>query len=201
MRDWSVVSWSFLGLLLATALAAWVGWRLLHKLGRRSLAVLSLAVALVLSTAGVASAVNRYFLYLPQVGDVVDLVEGEHEWPAYADLTRLTPDAILGRYPSGVVVHLPVPDRGGGFRQTRALAYLPPQYFGSPQRRFAVVYLLHGSPGVPADWFRGGGAEQAGARLAAAGYPMIIVSPRMSHGWLDDSECVDSPRERADTHL
>jgi enterochelin esterase-like enzyme len=201
VRDWSVVSWSFLAVLFGTALVAWAGWRLLHRMRHRPLAVLVLTVALVLSTAGVASAVNRYFLYLPQVGDVINLVDGEHDWPGYAELSRLPPATLLGRYPHGVVVHLAIPDRGSGFGQTGALAYLPPQYFSAPERRFPVVYLLHGAPGVPADWFRGGGAEQTGARLAAAGQPMIIVPPRMSRGWLDDSECVDSVHEPAETHL
>lgn len=201
MRDLSVVSWSFLAALFGTALTAWVGWRLLHRRGRRPLAVLTLVAAVLLSAVGAASAVNRYFFYLPQFGDVLNLVDGEHDWPAYADLARQPPETVLARHPHGVVVHLVVPDRGSGFGQTRALAYLPPQYFRSPQHRFPVVYLLHGAPGVPGDWFRGGGAQQAAWGLAAAGEPVIVVTPRVSHGWLDDSECVDSVRERAETHV
>jgi enterochelin esterase-like enzyme len=197
----SVVSWQFLATIFAAALAAWLGWRLAHLLRRRVLAVLVLTVALVLSTAGVASAVNRYFLYLPQFGDVVNLVDHEHNWPSYESVAAAQPSRVLAEHPTGVVVHLHVPDRGSGFGASQALVYLPPQYFTSPERRFPVVYLIHGSPGVPADWLRGGGASRAASWLAATGRPMIVVAPRMSLGWLDDSECVDSPRERVETHL
>jgi enterochelin esterase-like enzyme len=199
--DLSIVSWSFLATVFLAALAAWLGWRLARLLRRRVLAVLILTVAVVLSTAGVASAVNRYFLYLPAMGDVVNLVDGERDWPSYAAVSAAPATAVLAAHPSGLVVHLPVPDRGSGLGPTQALVYLPPQYFSSPTRRFPVVYLIHGSPGVPADWLRGGGAARAASWLAATGRPMIVVVPRMSRGWLDDSECVDSPRERIETHL
>ena len=201
MLSLSVVSWTFLGAVFSAAVCAWLGWRLAALLRRRVLAVLILTVALVLSTAGVASAVNRYFLYLPQMGDVVNLVDGERNWPAYPSLAARPAADVLAAHPTGVVVHLDVPDRGSGFGRSRALVYLPPQYFSSPERRFPVVYLIHGSPGVPADWLRGGGAGRAAAWLAATGRPMIVVVPRMSLGWLDDSECVDSPREKVETHL
>lgn len=201
MLSLSVVSWSFLCTVFGAAVCAWLGWRLAHLLRRRVLAVLILTVALVLSMAGVASAVNRYFLYLPRMGDVVNLMDGERDWPAFSSVAAESPDKVLARHPTGVVVHLRIPDRGSGFGTSQALVYLPPQYFSSPDSRFPVVYLIHGSPGVPADWIRGGGAARTAAWLAATGRPMIVVAPRMSRGWLDDSECVDSPRERVETHL
>lgn len=200
MLDWSVVSWSFLAGLLATALLAWLDWRLMVR-RRRELAAPVLAVAVLLSSASVAAVVNQYFSYLPRLGDVVNLVAGERNWPSYLEVTRASPAQVLRDNPSGVTTRFLVPDRGSGFGLTEALVYLPPQYFGSTGRRFPAVYLLHGSPGTPADWFRGGEAALVGAQLAAAGRPMIIVAPRMSRGWLDDSECVDSVRERAETHL
>ncbi|HSV65502.1 MAG TPA: alpha/beta hydrolase-fold protein [Mycobacteriales bacterium] len=195
-----MVSWPFLGAVLTLALLAWVGWRVLGR-WRRWLGRVGLAVAVLLSSVGVASAVNRYFDYLPKLGDVVNVVDGERNWPSYESVVALPPDQVLRRYPQGLTAHLRVPDRGSGFGPTEALVYLPPQYFGSPGRRFPVAYLLHGAPGVPGDWFRGGRAGRLGARLAAAGRPLIIVAPRMSRGWLDDSECVDSVRELAETHL
>ena len=63
-------------------------------------------------------------------------------------------------------MRLAIPDRGSGFGPSTALVYLPPQYFAEPALRFPVVYLLHGSPGTPADWIRGGGADATGAALA-----------------------------------
>ena len=79
--------------------------------------------------------------------------------------------------------------------------YLPPEYFSKPEVRFPVLYMLHGSPGVPLDWFRGGEAAEAGYASAQHGRPTILVAPRMSRGWLDDSECVDRPGFAAESYL
>src|SRR5664280_914047 len=56
----------------------------------------------------------------------------------------------------GAVTSIAVADRASGFGSYRAEVYLPPQYLAEPTRRFPVLYLLHGSPGVPVDWLRGG---------------------------------------------
>lgn len=104
-------------------------------------------------------------------------------------------------YPRGVVVPLPVAGTVSGLHLGNALVYLPPQYFSQPQRRFPAVYLLHGSPGVPVDWLRGGGAADAGAAVAGVGSPTIIVMPQVSRWWLDDSECVNGQRETIETYL
>ena len=190
----SVISPSFLLAVALGAAAAWVGWRAARR-HRRGLAVAVLATAMVLSTAGVASAVNAYYSYLPTLDDVVQAASGGAGTPAY-------PPPPSGRErPAGLVLRMPVPDRGSGFGASEALVYLPPQYFSDPHRRFDVVYLVHGSPGVPADWFRGGQAPQAARATAAAGHPVIVVAPRMSHGWLDDPECVDGVHERVETHF
>ena len=112
--------------------------------------------------------------------------------------------AVMGshaRHPRGEVVRFDIPDRGSGFGASDALVWLPPTYFSDPTARFPVVYLFHGSPGVPADWFQGGRAGHAGGAAARQGEPAIIVAPRMSHGWLDDPECVDGVHEKVDTHF
>jgi len=64
-----------------------------------------------------------------------------------------------------------------------------------------VVYLLHGSPGVPVDWLRGGEAAQAALLAAQRGHPQILVMPHVSRSWLDDSECVDGVRELVETYV
>ncbi|HEY5049897.1 MAG TPA: hypothetical protein VII50_03285, partial [Acidothermaceae bacterium] len=74
---------------------------------------------------------------------------------------RVVSGIIAGRA-RGAVVTLNISDVGVGFDARRALVYLPPQYFSNPDERFPVVYLLHGSPGMPVDWLRGGGAATAG---------------------------------------
>lgn len=197
----SVVSWQFVVGLALTALLSWGVWRFCHRRRYRSIAYVVLAVAVLLSSASAATAVNRHFSYLPRFRDVVSVVDGERNWTDYTDIIHLPPAQAASRYPDGVVVHFPVADRGSGFGSTRALVYLPPQYFTQPHRRFPVVYLFHGSPGVPGDWFRGGEAAPVGQRLASLGYPLILVSPRMSTGWLDDPECVDGVKEKVETHF
>lgn len=196
----SVVSpWFGLGVFAAAGLT-WAGWLRLRRAQAR-VAVVVLVAASVLSVAGVAAAVNDHYSYLPTVGDLVGVADREHNLPTWPAVAALAPAAALRRYPLGVVLRLAVPDRGSGFGASRALVYLPPQYFTEPGRRFPVVYLFHGSPGVPGDWFRGGRAGTAAARLAAAGRPLIVVAPRMSHGWRDDPECVDGRTEKVETHF
>jgi enterochelin esterase-like enzyme len=131
------------------------------------------------------------------------VVTGSDSWTRVdrADLQGAHSSEAAHEAPHGGVFRLPVPDRGSGFGSSTALVYLPPQYFTEPARRFPVVYLLHGSPGAPPDWIRGGGADRTGAALAADGQPAVIVMPRMSHHWLDDPECVDGIRLKAETHL
>jgi hypothetical protein len=148
----SVTSPGFLTALALLAVVTWVGWRLARR--RRRVGAVLLATALAMSTAGVADAANTYFGYLPRVRDVVHAAAGEDAWPAYSA-------AAAGSRSPGRIVRIAVPDRGSGFGPSGALVYLPPQYFAEPRRRFPVVYLVHGSPGVPDDWFRGGDARLA----------------------------------------
>lgn len=133
---------------------------------------------------------NAYFGYFPQTGDVV----GAWPWPV-ATLPA------SGSHPRGAVVTLHIAGTRSGAPTRTALVYLPPQYFEQPTRRFPVLYLLHGSPGVPLDWFRGGEAARAGLATAQRGFPAILVAPTMSRGWLDDSECVDRPALHAESYL
>jgi enterochelin esterase-like enzyme len=94
-----------------------------------------------------------------------------------------------------------------GYRITAAGSEAPALSCGcrstsvSPDAQFSLVYLFHGSPGVPKDWFRGGEADQIALSWARAGKPAILVPPRMSKGLLDDPECVDGMREKVETHV
>jgi enterochelin esterase-like enzyme len=186
--------------LVALAVVGAVVWRRAGHRRRRAIRITGLALAIVGLTATAADATNAWFGYLPRLGDAGSLVGAPEAWPVVsaADLAR---GPASPRARTGGVLSLHLPDRGSGFGPTTALAWLPPQYFTQPTRRFAVVYLAHGSPGVPVDWFRGGEAASLGAQLAARGLPLILVAPRLSHGWLDDPECVDGRHERVATHL
>jgi enterochelin esterase-like enzyme len=194
----TVVSVQFIGGLAVVALLGW--WLLCRRRGRPSspTRTASLAFAASLFTLlMVASCVNAYFSYLPKISDVVDVITSS---PPPDATVALAASQSRG-HPRGELVRLRVPDNGSGFGRSSALVWLPPQYFSSPRAHFSVVYLFHGSPGVDKDWFRGGEAGQIAAELAAQGKPAILVAPRMSRGWLDDSECVDSVKEKVETHL
>jgi len=112
--------------------------------------------------------------------------------------TRRQPAA---RPRQGAVVTVPLPGRTSRFGTHEGLVYLPPQYFTDVRARFPTVYLLHGSPGAPIDWYRANRAADIAVRLADAGKPAILVAPLMSHDWLDDSECVDRPGEKVESYL
>jgi diacylglycerol O-acyltransferase / trehalose O-mycolyltransferase len=55
---------------------------------------------------------------------------------------------------------------------TRVRVLVPAGYAAHPQRRYPVLYLLHGRNGTFGDWTRYGGAERATARA-----PLIVVMP------------------------
>jgi len=184
--------------LLAGSVLGWVTYRVVRRrrrlLGRCAAA---LTVAFALLAAG--DVVNAHFAYLPRVSDVV----GVPSWPTIkaADVLPAPAGGRVRVRRRGAVLTLPLPAPRSGFARHAALVYLPPQYFTEPWRRFPVVYLLHGSPGASVDWFRADRASDVGLTAADAGTPLILVAPTVSRRWSDDSECVDSPRERIETFL
>ena len=158
------------------------------------------AASLTLLGLALASFANAYFSYLPRLGDVV----GPRPWPvaSYQSVSGLGVAAPRSVKPAkGAVVTVVVPGRRSGISPRAAMVYLPPQYFSQPTAHFPVLYLLHGSPGLPVDWFRGGEAATAGLAAATAGTPVILVAPKMSSGWLSDSECIDRRSDRWETYL
>jgi enterochelin esterase-like enzyme len=198
-----VVSTEFIATLAVLSALAWgLLWFAVHRRRARIRHHLTRLVTLamlplLLTASTVASGVNSYFSYLPHVRDVVDVVAATPPPDAAKVLTAVP----LKAHPLGDLVRLGVPDRGSGFGRSGAFVWLPPQYFEEPVARFPVVYLFHGSPGMAKDWFRAAEADQIGLQLAREGKPVIMVAPRMSHGWLDDPECVDGVHEKVETHL
>jgi enterochelin esterase-like enzyme len=199
----TVVSRSFLLVLGTLTAAAWLA-TLVSLIRRRSQRASSRwrtpatgALALLLTLSLVADGFNSYYSYLPNVSDVIDAVTQTP--PPRLNVVLRPPSAGPARH--GEVVTLPVPGGASGLGSTLAWVWLPPQYFAQPFRRFSVVYLFHGSPGAPRDWFHAGRAQRIGGELAQGGSPVIEVAPQMSRAWIDDSECVDGSRERIETHL
>ena len=83
--------------------------------------------------------------------------------------------------------------------QTRQLIiYLPPNYnaLSNSDRKYPVLYLLHGSPDPGDGWSRYGRAQEEVDRLITLEHypPMIVVIPDGNgQGALGDSEFVDAP--------
>ena len=197
-----IVSPQFAAALIFIALGSWSIWRRLRRSRRSDQTTAAVGVmSIVLTLAAALTLANCYFGYLPHVRDVANVVSEERNWPEVADVIAAPTSVADKKWADGVSAHLSVPDRGSGFGRSDALVWLPPQYFRDPDERFPVVYLFHGSPGVPGDWFRGGEAPQTAAAFAKSGHPVIIVAPSMSHAWLDDPECVNGIHEKVESHL
>jgi enterochelin esterase-like enzyme len=191
-----VISWEFLTTIVILTIVAWgfALWRGVRKKWLSSSVGITLALALSVVT--VADFINAQYAFLPRVADVL----GVQTWPI-AKLKEVSVPVAFKPRPKGAVVTVNLPGPKSGFGAPEALVYFPPQYFTETTRRFPVIYLLHGSPGAPIDWFRAARASDAGLAAAAEGHPVILVAPRASHDWEDDSECVDRPKEKIATYL
>lgn len=83
--------------------------------------------------------------------------------------------------------------------EMRYTVYLPDGYdSGSGQRRYPVLYLLHGHGGDEHDWLRQGALQATADRLIGCGAvpPLIVVMPAGGNSWW-----VDSPHAAAQTAL
>jgi enterochelin esterase-like enzyme len=81
----------------------------------------------------------------------------------------------------------------GGYRD-KVVVMLPPGYAKDTKRRYPVLYLLHGFPAKPTDFFLVGDLESAYARGLANGTmrPMIFVAPSGARSLFDDTEWANS---------
>jgi enterochelin esterase-like enzyme len=131
---------------------------------------------------GSAAGLNAYVGYVPTLPALFGALPGH-------------PDAKRFSRVETLVIGAPALD----MPPERLYVYLPPGYDAHPKRRYPVVYLLHGYPGGPLDWFRA--AEVQDQMDALLRYhlvqPMVIVAPNANGGWLHDSEMlnqVDGPQ-------
>ncbi|MCS6967073.1 MAG: alpha/beta hydrolase family protein [Cytophagales bacterium] len=69
-------------------------------------------------------------------------------------------------------------------REVKYTLYLPPDY-NTSQRRYPVLYLLHGYTGTDTDWIQFGEANRTADKAIAEGDipPMIIVMPDGRNDW------------------
>lgn len=73
-------------------------------------------------------------------------------------------------------------DSGTLREPARVLVLLPDGYAASPERRYPVLYLMHGGYGRPSDWTLRGDAERI-----TAGAPAVVVMPDDGNGgWCTD---------------
>jgi enterochelin esterase-like enzyme len=120
---------------------------------------------------------------------------GSHHAPSDADISAAT------RQPT-----VQFTDLGGGVLSTdyrgpssglqgQVLVWTPPQYYSDAYRnyRFPVIVLLHGVPGSPQAWVRGGRATTMLADLMRDGKmkPAVLVMPRVDPG--GNTDCIDVP--------
>lgn len=207
-------SW-FLALLIGLASSSLFGWVALEvrrfrrrRLGRpflrRRRALLARAGALllvvVLSAAAAADGVNRHFGYIPTMAALMGNVSPDLDRRPQVDGNQelaLGPAATgTHRLPAhGVVQKVTIPGTVSGVGNRTGYVYLPPAYFDSstPDRRFPVLYLIHGSPGTAVDWLRGGYVDRTMDQLLRKGRiePFIVVLPDVNGGYGRDVECED----------
>lgn len=83
----------------------------------------------------------------------------------------------------------------GGYRD-QVDVVLPPGYAGQPGRRYPVLYLLHGFPGIPSNFLTVGDIAADEATLVAQGrmQPLILVMPTGSRSFLADEEWANGAR-------
>lgn len=182
---------------LALLLVVDLGATVRARRRRWRLALAATATTLVLACT--AAAVNAYYDYVPTLDALLGRVAADQASPS-----QLVQAAALSQPPAhGLVEQVVIPPLVSGFHARPAEAYLPPVWFTPARPPLPVIELLHGTPGTPQDWTRGGGADVSADRWAAAhgGLAPIIVMPDVNGSFSGDSECVDGRLGRAETYL
>ncbi|WP_185972406.1 alpha/beta hydrolase [Georgenia yuyongxinii] len=142
-----------------------------RRLGATTVVLRGVAATGVVALA-VGAYVNAYAGYLPTAGAVAQLVQ-----PA---------QATTGGHLSSVQIPAPSLGIAGGSTEI----YTPAGYESSPGRRYPVIYLITGSPGTPADWFRAGRVDSTLEALTRAHVipPAIVVAMGTGAGAMEDTE-------------
>jgi enterochelin esterase-like enzyme len=141
---------------------------------------MAMAALAVLGMAGATHYVTGFWLYRgfapPTVPHSITVrSHGRHE------RIVVTPAAVQS-------IAVPSPALGGYADPVQVV--LPPGYASHPRQRYPVLYLLHGFPGVPAQFLNVGQVSALEATLVAAGRmkPLILVMPTGTRSFLADEE-------------
>ena len=96
----------------------------------------------------------------------------------------------------GTLTSFKVKSAALGGRRQLVDVYLPPGYDAHAARRYPVVYMLHGFPGVPTSYFRAGrmGVVEDILVAKARTEPVILVAPYGSTGAFTDKEWANGVR-------
>jgi enterochelin esterase-like enzyme len=184
---------AFVAAMIAAAIlipVAWIVWEMRRnargakRIAWRTAFAIFTIIGVVAAT---AATLNRHYSYIPDAGSLVG-----HVSPDLNGKTRFVA-ADVDEPSHGIVQKTAL--AGIGFSAKPLYVYLPPQYLRSPNRRFPVLYLLHGSPGVAVDWIRTGRIDRTMDALLArdAIDPFIIVMPDFDLNYARDTQCEDIP--------
>jgi S-formylglutathione hydrolase FrmB len=216
VKQWSIVSAPFLATLVIATLGC-IGVAI-FAVRRLWLRAAFGALALVFAVTSAGAFVNAYYSYLPTVGALlgsrgVDAVSSsqfrklDHKSSrvAFGTLGRAhVHTGLVSVQSHGVVVPFVIPSTVSGWLHPRTgQVYVPPAWFAHPHPRLPVIEMLHGSPGSPPDWTRGGAADVVADRYARAhgGVAPILVMPDVNGGFWRDTECVNGMKGNVETYL
>ena len=87
----------------------------------------------------------------------------------------------------GTIKALPYKSSDVGLSERRMVVYLPPNYYKEPEKRYPVMYLLHGARGNEATWIERGDALRTLDSLVRIGAApeFILVMPNMNRYYND----------------
>lgn len=172
-----------------------------RRRGRRRswLAATTGAVAvLVIAALAAAAGINSYAGYVPTVAALGQLagVTTMGQTLAAPRVVAAGGLATSAGWPSGRgrIASFTLGDPALRIPASTGYLYLPPGYDSQVNRRYPVVYLLHGFPGGSQDWMRAGAAADTMNLLIANRIlpPMIIVAPDMNGGRFRDGGCLNA---------
>ncbi|WHU47714.1 alpha/beta hydrolase-fold protein [Gordonia sp. L191] len=161
---------------------------------------LSAAGAIPVAVVAMSLVSNQWLGYFPTTDKAWATISGQPV-PRQVELADLT--KLRGTMPAnGRILRLPNKLGPSGFRHRTEYVYLPPAWFAGNERLTAVV-MVGGVLTTPTDWIRAGNAVDAAdayARTHRGVAPILIfVDPTGSFG--NDTECVDSPRGKVESHI
>lgn len=197
---------------LAVLVIAGLGWLEVRRRRRRragsvgalrawSARALSGVVVVALAVACVADYENRAYQYIPNFDALLGHPSPDFRTGGLAIVNHWEHHPGGAPHGHGVDVAVSLPGKRSHIRRV-AYVYLPPGYFdaGHRHRRYPVLYLIHGSPGVAVDWVRGAQVDRTMDHLVAVRriQPFILVMPDANGGYGRDLECQDAFHGPAD---